>query len=96
MSKCTAMGCKNGKVALFIGFADCKECGGTGYIDDPVSNYKEDLDIEITGCGYTMTTDPASGASITVFDDTGNIGPFNSHHSWIYPSGGIISNGHQP
>jgi hypothetical protein len=28
--KCTAVGCKDGKVALLIGFADCKECNGFG------------------------------------------------------------------
>jgi hypothetical protein len=45
--KCTAMGCKNGKVALLIGFVDCKECNGTGVIASE-TNYSEDLDVTIT------------------------------------------------
>jgi hypothetical protein len=56
--KCTAVGCKDGKVALLIGFADCKECNGTGVIASETT-YSEDLDVNITDCTITKTeTDP--------------------------------------
>ena len=60
---CKAMGCKNGKVALLIGFADCKECGGTGFTyeqigpDYKIPNSCNSAEIEIKDGVYTDNSD---------------------------------------